>query len=81
MSAPAATVENFVIEGLRELVAEPDAVAPDTPLQDLEIDSLDMVELGQMIEEEYGVKLERSQFENVIKVGDVLAVIISVVGG
>ena len=45
----------------------------DTALVDLDIDSLDLIEVGMMMEEEFGISLNSDSFEGVATVGAVVA--------
>jgi acyl carrier protein len=47
----------------------------DTPLVDLSIDSLDVVELLCLIDDEFGVRFEQGQFEAFRTVGDLAGVV------
>ena len=57
-----------------------DAVTRDATLEDIDIDSLDLVELTQVIEESYGIDLEGSDFKNIATVGDVIDLVVAKVG-
>ncbi|MFP5309907.1 MAG: acyl carrier protein [Actinomycetes bacterium] len=52
---------------------EADQVAPDATFEELGLDSLDVVELTLVLEEETGVKLEDEELEDVRTVGDAIA--------
>ncbi|MDO9410607.1 acyl carrier protein [Patulibacter sp.] len=51
-------VETLVLSSLEELGAESDALNPTATFEDLDVDSLDLAELSQIVEEQYGVKLQ-----------------------
>jgi acyl carrier protein len=61
--------EEIIAVVLRELadVAEvdEDRLTPDAVLEDLDIDSLDIVELGQIVEERFGVQLDRNGLKGI----------------
>ena len=42
-------------KALEEFGAEPDQIGPDAEFEALDVDSLDLVELAQIVEDEYGV--------------------------
>ncbi|MDQ8047153.1 MAG: phosphopantetheine-binding protein [Solirubrobacteraceae bacterium] len=68
------TIDQFVTTTLENL----GAVAPiDTaaPLMDLGIDSLDIAEFAQILDEELGVKLESKDLKELRNVGDLIALI------
>jgi acyl carrier protein len=75
-----ATIEQRVLEALRELAEEPDTVVPEATLEEIGVDSLDLVELGQMVDDEYGIELTEEHFKGVSTVGDVIGVIRTVAG-
>lgn len=70
-----------VYERLQGIVAEqlgvePDQVTRDAEfVQDLNADSLDMVELVMSLEEEFGVEISDEEVENIRTVGDAVAYI------
>ncbi len=47
-------------------------VTREARLEDLAIDSLDLVELVEILDEEHGVRLDRDAFAEVVTVGDAL---------
>ena len=51
-------IEGRVFEALEEFGAESDAINPDADFESLDIDSLDLVELAQIVEDDYGVQLK-----------------------
>ena len=67
-----------VFERLQGLVAEQLGVEPDQVtteaefIQDLNADSLDMVELVMSLEEEFGIEISDEEVENIRTVGDVV---------
>jgi acyl carrier protein len=76
--ATADEVREMVVEELSQLAdIEPAALTPDAMLADLDIDSLDLVELAQLIEERYGVQLEREDMKDIATFGQALEVIIA----
>jgi acyl carrier protein len=66
-----------VTSALVEFGASPDEVTRDAELEALEIDSLDLVELGQIVEEEYGTRLRGEDMEGMRTVGDAIDLIVS----
>ena len=47
-------IEQRVFKALEEFGAEPDQIKPDAEFEALDVDSLDLVELAQVVEDEYG---------------------------
>ncbi|HEY0345388.1 MAG TPA: phosphopantetheine-binding protein [Solirubrobacteraceae bacterium] len=74
------SVEETVTESLVNFGADADAVNRDATLEDIDIDSLDLVELTQVVEEKYDIDLEGSDFKNIKTVGDVVDLIVAKVG-
>jgi acyl carrier protein len=68
-------IEELVIETLKELAGEPDAVTADATLEQIDVDSLDLAELSQVVEEKLGVTLKGSDVAEVTTVADAIALI------
>ena len=62
-------IESRVFEALEEFGAEPDQINPDATFESLDVDSLDLVELAQIVEDEYGVQLKGEDMEGLKTVG------------
>jgi acyl carrier protein len=65
-------VNERVTSALVEFGEEPENVKPDSRFEDLDIDSLDLVELGQVIEDEYGVEIQDKDMDQIETVQDVV---------
>ncbi|GBD45764.1 acyl carrier protein [Thermoleophilum album] len=70
-------IEERVLKALVEFGADPDKVAPDAEFEALDIDSLDLVELAQIVEDEYGVQLEGKDMEGLRTVAQAVDLIAS----
>ena len=71
-------VHQLIIDELSQLAdLKPEEIKPDATLEDLDIDSLDLVELAQIIEERYDVRLEREDFKDVSTVGAAIEAIVN----
>jgi acyl carrier protein len=68
-------IEQRVIDALVEFGEEREKVTPQARFEDLEVDSLDLVELAQIAEDEYGVELSDADLEGLETVGDVIGLI------
>jgi acyl carrier protein len=69
-------VRSEIIQELSEITGiERESLAPEATLQDLDIDSLDLVEFKQVVEDRYDVLLERQDFTEVVTVGHALDVV------
>lgn len=69
-------VEQLVLSSLEELGAEPSALRPDASFEELDVDSLDLAELSQIIEEKYAVKLQGEDVAKLRTVGDAVDLIV-----
>jgi len=65
-------VQERVISALVEFGEEPENVTPDSRFEDLDIDSLDLVELAQVIEDEYGIEVTDADMDKITTVQDVV---------
>jgi len=74
-------VEATVIENLVSFGADAEAVTRDATLEDIDVDSLDLVELTQVVEETYSIDLDGADFKNIKTVGDVVDLVVARVQG
>ncbi len=65
-------IEQRVLEALEEFGAEPSQIEPDAEFEALDVDSLDLVELAQIVEEEWGVEITAKDMEGLKTVGQAL---------
>jgi len=65
-------VSERVVSALVEFGEEPENVKPDSRFEDLDIDSLDLVELAQVIEDEYKIEISDAEMEKIETVQDVV---------
>jgi acyl carrier protein len=75
MSADTSTIESVVFTALEEFGAEKAEINRDATFEVLDVDSLDLAELSQIVEDEFGVAIKSSDVENLKTVGDVLDLI------
>jgi len=68
-------VQARVFEALEEFGAEPDEIKLEASFEELDVDSLDLVELGQIVQEEYGVEIKGEDMPKLKTVGDVVTLI------
>jgi acyl carrier protein len=73
-------VEKTITEALPQFGVEPSEISRDATLEDLDIDSLDVAELSQIIEEEYGIQLRGDDARNIKTVGDVIDTVVTRAG-
>jgi len=74
-------IEATIIENLISFGADPDDVTREATLEAIDVDSLDLVELTQVVEETYGIDLEGADFKSIATVGDVVDLIVERVQG
>jgi len=74
-------IETTVIENLVSFGADSDAVTRDATLEEIDVDSLDLVELTQVVEETYGIDLDGADFKKIKTVGDVVDLVVTRVEG
>jgi acyl carrier protein len=74
-------IEATVIENLVAFGADSDDVTRDATLEAIDVDSLDLVELTQVVEETYGVDLDGADFKKIKTVGDVVDLVVARVEG
>ncbi len=70
-------VEKTVIAALEQFGADPSAINRDATFAELDVDSLDLAELSQIVEDEYGVKFNSSDVESLKTVGDAVDFIVA----
>jgi acyl carrier protein len=71
-------VSKVVIDCIVEF-AEVDAVevTPSATLEELDVDSLDLVEIAQVLEERFGIVIEQAHMKDVTTVGDAIEAIVA----
>lgn len=70
-------VETVIFDGMVELGSERGDLSREATLEDLDIDSLDLVELAQIVEDEFGVELRGDDVKDVKTVGEVIELVVS----
>ena len=73
-------VEQRVTKALEEFGAEPDKINRDAEFEALDVDSLDLVELAQIAEDEYGVEIKGDDMEGIKTVGQAVDLIVARMG-
>jgi acyl carrier protein len=73
-------VESRVIEALAGFGPDPEQITRGATFEELDIDSLDLVELAQIVEDEYGVVLKGEDMKELKTVGDAIDLIVSRAG-
>jgi acyl carrier protein len=70
-------IESRVIEALASFGPDESQITRDATFEALDIDSLDLVELAQIVEDEYGVVLKGEDMKELKTVGDAIDLIAS----
>jgi acyl carrier protein len=68
-------IETLVVESLQTFGADADAITREATFEALDIDSLDLAELSQIVHEQYGVELKGSDVAEVKTVDDAIKLI------
>jgi acyl carrier protein len=66
-----------VTTALEGFGAEPELIGPAATFASLEVDSLDLVELAQVIDERFGVELKASDVKGIATVGDLVELVVA----
>jgi acyl carrier protein len=74
------SVEQTIFDGLVELGSDRGELSRDATLEDLDVDSLDLVELAQIVEDAYGVELRGDDVKDVKTVGEVIDLVVKKAG-
>jgi acyl carrier protein len=73
-------VEKTIYDGLVEMGTERDRLSREADLESLDVDSLDLVELAQIVEDEFGVELRGDDVKDVKTVGEVIDLVVAKAG-
>jgi acyl carrier protein len=68
-------IESLVVESLQTFGANPEDITREATFEALDIDSLDLAELSQIVHESYGVELKGSDVAEVKTVDDAIKLI------
>ncbi|MBI5104650.1 MAG: acyl carrier protein [Solirubrobacterales bacterium] len=73
----ATQVEETIVKALSTMGPEPEDITRDATFEALEVDSLDLAELSQIIDDEYGVELTGDDVGRIKTVGDAVDLIVA----
>jgi acyl carrier protein len=76
-TATPAAVEARVVEALASFGPDVEQVTREATFEELDIDSLDLVELAQIVEDEYGVELKGDDMKGMKTVGDAIDLVVA----
>jgi acyl carrier protein len=68
-------VETRVVEALASFGPDASQITREATFEELDVDSLDLVELAQIVEDEYGVVLKGEDMKELKTVGDAIDLI------
>ncbi|MGH2906781.1 MAG: acyl carrier protein [Solirubrobacterales bacterium] len=75
-----AVTQEEVLNKIKEIVpkfgVEPGDVTNDSTLEDLDMDSLDVVEIMQAIEDDLGIRVPDEDLEDLSTIGDAVAAVV-----
>jgi acyl carrier protein len=71
------TVEQRITEALIEFGVNPDETRSDATWDEIDVDSLDLAELTQIIETDYGVALRAADLSAMRTVGDAVELVLA----
>ncbi|HEX2070942.1 MAG TPA: acyl carrier protein [Thermoleophilaceae bacterium] len=69
-------VEQRVRDALVEFGADLSEIAPDARFEALDVDSLDLVELAQIVEDDYGVAITTEDLKRIETVGQAVDLVV-----
>jgi acyl carrier protein len=70
------TVEQTIREFLPQLGIAPERITRDASFEQLDVDSLDIIELAEIMEDQHGVELSNDDVAKIKTVGDAIDVIV-----
>jgi acyl carrier protein len=70
-------VEQTIVDALTRFGANTAHITPETTFEQLDVDSLDLVELASVIEDEYGVTIENKDVAELRTIEDTIALVVS----
>jgi acyl carrier protein len=70
-------VEKTISEALPQFGVDASQITRDATFEELDVDSLDLAELSQIIEDEYGVQLKGEDVAKIKTVGDAVDLVVS----
>ncbi len=70
-------VESTVKDAIASFGPEPEDITREATFEALDVDSLDLAELSQIVQEQYGVELTQADVKEIKTVGQAIDVIVS----
>ena len=72
MSTTTSAIETTVMESLKTFGAKAEDVTRDATWEAIDVDSLDLAELAQVVEDEHGVKMQGDDMKDIKTVGEAI---------
>ncbi len=69
------SVERTIADALEQVGADAEEIKPDATFEALDVDSLDLVEVAQVVEEEYGVEITGEDAQGFATVRDAVELV------
>ena len=73
-------VEKTIYDALPQFGVDESQISREATFEELDVDSLDLAELSQIIEDEYGVQLKGDDVGKIKTVGDAIDLVVSRAG-
>ena len=73
-------VEKTLRDAMQQFDVDPSEISRDATFEELDVDSLDLAEISQIVEEEYGVQLKGEDMKSVKTVSDAIDLVVSQAG-
>jgi acyl carrier protein len=70
-------VEKTITDALPQFGVDASEISREATFEELDVDSLDLTEISQIIEEEYGVVLKGDDVKDIRTVGDAIDLVVS----
>jgi len=70
-------VEDVLFDAIAEMGPDRSAVTREAAFEELDVDSLDLVEITQVVEERWGIEFNPQDFSNVKTVGEAVDLVLA----
>jgi acyl carrier protein len=70
-------VEGTLYQALKEVGADTEQLSREASFEQLDVDSLDLVELAQVIEDEFGIELKGEDIKDLRTVGQAIDLVVA----
>ncbi|MDQ3934871.1 MAG: acyl carrier protein [Actinomycetota bacterium] len=70
-------IEAGIFDAIATFGPDRESVTRDATFETLDVDSLDLVELAQIVEEDFGIRVETSDFKDIVTVGQAVDAVLA----